>query len=76
MAICRLAARGRASARVERDVIALDNIAYVINPDGFISKAAIYARIYGRRPVGLSAEYRESKHVYDISVRAEGRLRP
>lgn len=59
-------------ARVQRDVIALDNIAYVIDPDGFISKAAIYARIYGRRPVGISAEYRESRHVYDISVRAEG----
>lgn len=59
-------------ARVERDVIARDHIAYVINPEGFISKAAIYAHIYGRRPVGLSAEYRENKHVYDISVRAEG----
>ncbi len=56
--------------RVEKTVEQLRNIAYVINPDGFISKAAIYARIYGDRPVGICAEYRENKHVFDLSVRS------
>jgi RecJ-like exonuclease len=56
--------------RVERSVERLRNVAYVINPDGFISKAAIYARIYGDRPVGICAEYRENKRVFDLSVRS------
>lgn len=58
--------------RVERDVVKLQNLAYVVNPSGFISKAAIYARIYGDRPVGVSAEHREKHRAYDISVRADG----
>lgn len=56
--------------RVERTVERLRNIAYVINPDGFISKAAIYARIYGDRPVGICADYRENRDVFDLSVRS------
>jgi single-stranded-DNA-specific exonuclease len=60
--------------RVEKTVERLRNIAYVINPDGFISKAAIYARIYGDRPVGICAEYRENRHVFDLSVRSTSEL--
>ncbi len=55
--------------RVQGTVEQMRNIAYVVNPDGFISKAAIYARIYGDRPVGVCAEFRESKHAFDLSVR-------
>jgi RecJ-like exonuclease len=39
-----------------------------------MSKAAIYARVYGRTPVGLSAEYREHRDAYDFSLRAVGDL--
>jgi single-stranded-DNA-specific exonuclease len=58
--------------RVEHDVVRLKNLSYVIDPNGSISKAAIYARVYGKTPVGMSAEHRAEKHVYDISVRAIG----
>lgn len=57
-------------ARVEREVNRMRNISYVLNSNGCVSKAAIYARVYGRTPVGLAAEYREHKDVYDFSVRA------
>jgi single-stranded-DNA-specific exonuclease len=57
--------------RVERTVRQMRHLAYVIDPDGFISKAAIYARIYGSRPVGVCAEYRDNKQAYDLSARAE-----
>ena len=57
--------------RVERTVRQMPHLAYVIDPDGFISKAAIYARIYGSRPVGICAEYRDNKQAYDLSARAE-----
>lgn len=56
--------------QVERNVVRMDHISYVINPAGFMSKAAIYARIYGGTPVGISAELRKSKRVYDISARS------
>ena len=56
--------------RVEHDVVRMKNLSYVIDPNGSISKAAIYARVYGKTPVGISAEHRADKHVYDISVRA------
>jgi RecJ-like exonuclease len=57
--------------RVERTVRQMTHLAYVVDPDGFISKAAIYARIYGSRPVGICAEYHDNKQVYDLSARAE-----
>jgi RecJ-like exonuclease len=57
--------------RVERTVRQMPHLAYVVDPDGFISKAAIYARIYGSRPVGVCAEYRDNKQAYDLSARAE-----
>ena len=56
--------------RVEHDVVRMKNLSYVVDPNGSISKAAIYARVYGKTPVGISAEHRADKHVYDISVRA------
>jgi len=58
--------------KIEQEVIRLENISYVIDPDGFISKAAIYAHIYGGTCVGVAAEYLKTKDVYDISVRAKG----
>jgi single-stranded-DNA-specific exonuclease len=57
--------------RVEQTVQQMSHFAYVIDPEGFISKAAIYARIYGNRPVGLCAEYDEKRRVYDLSVRTD-----
>lgn len=56
--------------RVELTVERMQHLAYVVDPGGFISKAAIYARIYGDRPVGISAEYRNEKHAYDLSARS------
>lgn len=58
-------------ARVAQGVVKLKNLSYVVDAAGFISKAAIYARIYGNTRVGISAELRENRHAYDISVRAE-----
>jgi RecJ-like exonuclease len=57
--------------RVEKDVIRMKNISYVLDENGCMSKAAIYARVYGRTTVGLAAEYRAHKDVYDFSVRAK-----
>jgi RecJ-like exonuclease len=56
--------------RVKRTVERMRHLSYVIDPDGFISKAAIYARIYGDRPIGICAEYRDDKHAYDLSARS------
>ncbi len=58
--------------KIEQEVIRLENISYVIDPDGFISKAAIYAHIYGGTCVGVAAEYLKTKDVYDVSIRAKG----
>ncbi len=78
--ISELASRAKESSRmeddmrkrVEHDVVKMKNLSYVIDPNGSISKAAIYARVYGKTPVGISAEHRADKQVYDISVRALG----
>ncbi|MDW7731890.1 MAG: DHHA1 domain-containing protein [Methanolobus sp.] len=56
--------------RVKKQVKALDHLAYVIDPKGYMSKSAIYAASYGRRGVGLAAEYRYKKQVYDMSLRS------
>jgi RecJ-like exonuclease len=58
--------------RIEQGVVRMENLSYVLNPDGFISRAAIYARIYGGTSVGVAAEYLQNKNVYDVSVRAKG----
>jgi len=60
--------------RVRQDVIRMRNLSYVLDEKASIGKAAIYARVYGRTPVGLSAEYREGRDVYDFSLRAIGRI--
>ena len=60
--------------RIQKEVKRLGNIAYVVNSNGCISKAAIYARVYGKVPVGISAEYRDHRDVYDFSARAVGNI--
>ncbi len=56
--------------RIKKQVKSLQNIAYVIDPKGYKSKSAIYAAAYGQRKIGISAEYRQTKHSYDISFRS------
>ncbi len=55
--------------QVRQKVVRLKNLAYVIDINGYMSKAAIYAASYGNALVGVSCEYRPHKHVYDLSVR-------
>ncbi|WP_048198100.1 DHHA1 domain-containing protein [Methanocella arvoryzae] len=59
---------------VSKDVIRMRNLAYVLDQNACMSKAAIYARVYGGTPVGMSAEYRDHRDVYDFSLRAIGRI--
>ncbi len=54
---------------VREKVVKLKKLAYVIDINGFMSKAAIYAASYGNALVGVSCEHRAHKHVYDISIR-------
>jgi len=56
--------------RIKKQVKTLDNIAYVVDPKGYMSKSAIYAASSGMKDVGLAAEYRHRKHVYDMSLRS------
>jgi RecJ-like exonuclease len=56
--------------RVKKEVTSLQNLAYVIDPKGYMSKSAIYAASYGMRGVGIAAEYRNHKDVYDMSLRS------
>jgi RecJ-like exonuclease len=58
--------------RTKRNVVRLNNLSYVIDQDGFLSKAAIYSHIYGGTCVGVAAEFLKSKNVYDVSIRAKG----
>ncbi len=57
---------------VRQKVVKLHNLAYVIDVNGYMSKAAIYAASYGNSQVGVSCEYRPHKHVYDLSIRPRG----
>lgn len=57
---------------VKENVVALAHSAYIVNTSNSISKAAIYAASYGRKDVGIAAEYREKKGVYDLSIRSRG----
>ncbi len=57
---------------VKEHVEILRNSAYVVNMNNSISKAAIYAASYGQKDVGIAAEYRERKGVYDLSIRSRG----
>lgn len=54
---------------VRQKVVRMKNLAYVIDINGYMSKAAIYAASYGEACVGVSCEYRSHKHVYDLSIR-------
>lgn len=56
--------------RIKKQVKSLQNLAYVIDPKGYKSKSAIYAAAYGQRKIGGSAEYRQTKHSYDMSFRS------
>ena len=46
----------------------MPHLAYVVDPVVHID--AIYARIYGNRPVGVCAEYRDNKQADHLSARA------
>ncbi|AKB47079.1 Phosphoesterase [Methanosarcina sp. Kolksee] len=59
---------------VKYNVEVLRNSAYIVNTNNSISKAAIYAASYGRREVGIAAEYRERKVAYDLSIRSRGEV--
>ena len=59
---------------VKENVEILKNSAYIVNTNNSISKAAIYAASYGQRDVGIAAEYRERKGVYDLSIRSRGKV--
>lgn len=59
---------------VKENVEILGNIAYIVNTNNSISKAAIYAASYGQKDVGIAAEYRERKGVYDLSIRSRGEV--
>jgi RecJ-like exonuclease len=55
---------------VKHDVRALNNLAYVVDPNGYMSKSAIYAASYGQKDVGISAEFRHKRNAYDMSLRS------
>ncbi len=57
---------------VKQNVKVLKNSAYIVNTNNSISKAAIYAASYGRREVGIAAEHRPKKGIYDLSIRSRG----
>jgi single-stranded-DNA-specific exonuclease len=59
---------------VKGHVETLKNCAYIVNPNNSISKAAIYAASYGQKEVGIAAEYRGKKGVYDLSIRSRGKV--
>ncbi|AKB79047.1 Phosphoesterase [Methanosarcina horonobensis HB-1 = JCM 15518] len=59
---------------VKEHVKVLKNSAYIVNTNNSISKAAIYAASYGQKEVGIAAEYRERKGVYDLSIRSRGKI--
>lgn len=55
---------------VKHEVRSLNNLAYVVDPNGYMSKSAIYAASYGQRDVGISAEFRHKRNAYDMSLRS------
>jgi RecJ-like exonuclease len=59
---------------VKEHVKVLKNSAYIVNTNNSISKAAIYAAASGHKDVGIAAEYRERKGVYDLSIRSRGEV--
>ncbi|WP_048815625.1 DHHA1 domain-containing protein [Methanosalsum zhilinae] len=59
---------------IKKNVLSLSNISYIVNANGYMSKAAIYAAAYGRKSVGISAEHRSRKDVFDLSIRSRGNV--
>ncbi|MDD5503340.1 MAG: DHH family phosphoesterase [Candidatus Thermoplasmatota archaeon] len=55
--------------QIKSKVKTMRYVAYVIGMRGSMAKAAIYAGAYGNKLVGASAEFRDSKNVYDFSFR-------
>ena len=60
--------------RVKNVVRTIGPIAYVLDVGGSPSKAAIYARAYAGKPVGLAGESKEDREVVDMSLRAVGEV--
>jgi single-stranded-DNA-specific exonuclease len=60
--------------RVQREVVRMKNIAYVMDMNGCMGKAAIFARVYGKAVVGLAAEYRDHRDAFDFSARGTGNV--
>jgi RecJ-like exonuclease len=57
--------------RVADRVKKLSNTSYIIDANGYMSKAAIYAASYGNTPVGIAIERHRHKKVYDLSLRSQ-----
>ena len=55
-------------AWVSSNVKTMKNLGYVVDPPGSLGKAAIYARTYGGRPVGVAIQHHRG--VYNLSIRA------
>ena len=53
---------------VSKNVKTMKSLGYVIDPPGSLGKAAIYARTYSRKPVGVAIQ--RHKNTYNISIRA------
>ena len=53
---------------VSRNINVSGNLGYVLNPPGSLGKAALYARTYSGKLVGLAAQ--RHRELYNISVRA------
>ncbi len=60
--------------RVKEQVMTLNRLAYVVDPKGYLSKAAIYAASYGKKDVGIAAHYRRRRNAYDISIRSRSQV--
>lgn len=53
---------------VSTNVKTMNNLGYVVDPPGSLGKAAIYARTYSRRLVGVAIQHHRG--VYNLSIRA------
>ncbi len=53
---------------VSRNAHTMENLGYVVSPPGSLGKAALYARIYSGKPIGLAAQ--RHRGFYNISIRA------
>lgn len=60
--------------RVRENVKRMRSLAYVVDANGYLSKAAIYSGVYGNRPVGVAAQHRGHKPVFDLSIRSRNKI--